>query len=118
MTRDAIDRPWPAVRRCSQYIWDAVESGALGWDDKEAIQEERVRICLTGNNVASNHNSVQHGSKRSQNVSQKIVCRAYNSRSGCPSRDSHNEGSVFALHICGYCDSVGHTCSHPIRDCE
>lgn len=40
VTRDAIDRPWLVVRRWSQYIWDAVESGAIGWDDKEAIQEE------------------------------------------------------------------------------
>lgn len=40
VTRDAIDWPWPAVRHWSQYIWDAVETGILGWEDKELIQEE------------------------------------------------------------------------------
>lgn len=116
VTRDAIDRPWPAVRRWSQYIWDAIESGAMTWDDKELIQEERVHICLTSATQQGGQGP-QYGNRKA-NTNQEIVCRAYNSRGGCQFRDSHNDGGVYAMHICSYCDSVGRMCSHPVKECE
>lgn len=53
-TRDATERPWPAVRRWSQYIWDIIEAGQITWANREVIQEERVRMCLTAPPPPSN----------------------------------------------------------------
>lgn len=40
VSRDALERPWNAVRRWTQYIWDEVEAGAIVWADRDIIQEE------------------------------------------------------------------------------
>lgn len=52
VVRDAMERPWHAVRRWTQYIWDSIESGLMTWSNRDMIQEERARLCLTG--LASN----------------------------------------------------------------
>lgn len=120
VARDTLERPWHAVRRWTQYVWDSVEAGAISWADRDIIQEERVRICLTGvhnNAIASNSSTYQIPARRQHGV-QEVTCRQFNTRNGCPNRDSHQDGQVFALHICSYCDSVGRTCYHSVRECE
>lgn len=120
VSRDILERPWCVVRRWTQYVWDLVEAGSISWADRDIIQEERVRICLTGaSNQSNNSNSSTYQiPARRQHGMQEVTCRAFNSRSGCPQRDSHQDGQVFALHICNYCDSIGRACYHSIRECE
>lgn len=120
VSRDAMERPWHLVRRWSQYIWDEVESGAIVWADRDIIQQDRVRMCLTGTHNATSvphHNTYQIPARRAQGM-QEVTCRAYNTRNGCPHRESHVDGQVFALHICTYCDSLAKTCYHSVRECE
>lgn len=115
VTRDAQERPWPAVRRWSQSIWDAIEAGDLTWYDRDAIQEERVRLCFTGPTITPP--SSASGNKK-QNASTEVICRDFNSRQGCRFREGHGDAHIFHTHCCSYCDSVGRTCFHSIRECE
>lgn len=120
VTRDSLERPWAAVRRWTQYIWDSIEDGAITWADADVIQEEKVRICLTStqnHHQQSNANTYKIPARRNQGL-QEVACRAYNTRNGCHHRDSHPEGGIYCLHICTYCDSVGKTCFHSVRECE
>lgn len=123
VTRDALERPWHAVRRWTQYVWDSIEAGAFTWADREVIQEERVRMCLTAATVnmnSSNNNTPysQPNVHRRPQGAQEVVCRQYNTRNGCYSKESHMDGHVFALHVGTYCDSIGRTCGHSVRECE
>lgn len=121
VTCDAIERPWVVVRRWSQFIWDAVETGHLRWSDKAIIQEERVRMCLTDHMPNNSYNSTQHvqGSvHRKAPPSHEVVCRQFNTRAGCYHRESHSNGTVQYLHVCSYCDSIGRLCYHSVRECE
>lgn len=120
VSRDALERPWHAVRRWTQYIWDEVESGAMVWADRDMIQEERVRMCLTSVYNTPNNSQIsayQIPARRQQGL-QEVTCRQFNTRNGCAHRESHVEGQVYALHICTYCDSLGRTCFHSVRECE
>lgn len=118
VTRDALERPWPAVRRWTHFVWDSIESGAFTWADRAAIQDERVRICLTGTASVNTASSNQNSSTRRAAGAQDAICRAYNSRSGCSYRENHMEGYIYNLHICTYCDSLGKACVHSVRECE
>lgn len=120
VSRDALERPWPAVRRWTQYIWDEVESATIVWADRDVIQEERVRMCLTSvyNAPSNNQNHAYQIPARRHQGLQEVTCRQFNSRSGCMHRESHADGQVYALHICTYCDSLGRTCYHSVRECE
>lgn len=115
VTRDALERPWPAVRRWSQYVWDSIEAGDMTWADRDQIQEERVRICLTGS-VSSQQYNATTIKKQASNV--EVICRDYNSRQGCRYREGHGDAHVFHSHCCSYCDSVGRVCFHSVRECE
>lgn len=114
VSRDSLERPWPAVRRWSQHIWDEIESGNITWLDKDLIQDERIRICLTA--PVSNTQGIGNAT-RNRN-SQETLCRLFNSKQGCPHRESHIEGNFWAIHCCSYCDSVGKMCNHSVRECE
>lgn len=122
VSRDALERPWHAVIKWSQYIWDMVESGYISWADRDIIQEERVRICLTCPTPRqSSASSTQPNSAQSNRLSSarhETLCRPFNSRAGCSHRDSHHEGDIYLLHQCSYCDSVGKQCGHSVRECE
>lgn len=119
VTRDALERPWPAVRRWTQFVWDSIEAGSITWSDRATIQDERVRICLTSvySNIPHQNNTYQIPARRNQGL-QEVTCRPFNTRAGCPQRESHADGQVYSLHICTYCDSVGKVCYHSVRDCE
>lgn len=115
VARDALERPWQAVRRWTQFVWDSVESGAFGWEDRDIIQEERVRLCMTSAYTSSN---AKLGDTRRQSPPTQVICRAYNTRMGCSHRESHGDVHVWENHACSYCDSVGRTCFHSVRECE
>lgn len=112
VVRDALERSWPSVRRWTQFIWDSVESGDMGWSNRDVIQEERVRLCLTANSLQTAQES-----KRQNNVNQ-VICRQFNTRMGCKHRESHGDAHVWELHCCSYCDSIGKSCFHSVRECE
>lgn len=120
VSRDSLERPWAAVRRWTQYIWDSFEDGSITWADSDIIQEERVRICLTGahSQPSHAHNQAYQIPARWNQGLQEVPCRAFNTRNGCHARDSQVEGNVYSLHICTYCNSVGKACFHSVRDCE
>lgn len=115
VTRDALERSWPAVRRWSQFIWDSIEAGDMCWADRDAIQEERVRLCLT--NPSSSH-AVNPTASNRHKANVEVICRDYNSRQGCRFREGHGDAHTFHTHCCSYCDLVGKQCYHSVRECE
>lgn len=115
VVRDALERPWHAVRRWTQFVWDSVESGVFSWADRDLIQEERVRLCMTA--VYSNVKQITSDNTR-HSQSTHVICRAYNKRMGCQHRESHGNAHVWESHACSYCDSIGKTCFHSVRECE
>lgn len=117
VSRDSLERPWHAVHRWSQFIWDAIEAGDMSWADCDLIQEERLRLCLTAPPSQSMSYYSASGPTKKADMHESL-CRAYNSRNGCHHRQSHAEGNTLLLHNCSYCDSVGKACTHPVRDCE
>lgn len=119
VSRDALERPWHAVRRWSNFVWDAIEAGDISWADRDIIQDERVRLCLTCPTSVQNAGQLNNRSAQvSHSANQEQLCRAFNSRNGCHHKQSHTEGSVLLAHHCSYCDSVGKACGHSVRDCE
>ena len=123
VTHDAMERDWPAVRRWSQYVWDSVEKGRFTWDNTQRIQNERIRIAMTGGGSTTNQGGrgkTQHSNNRGGSSGLKdIVCREFNTVRGCSHRFSHDDGVVRYNHLCAYCDSVNRHCpGHNIVGCE
>ena len=112
VTHDAMERPWGAVRKWSQSIFDAIERGDFCWADRQDIHNERVRIAMTGpqQSMTSNKPGTGQGAE--------YLCRDFNSRSGCRHRGDHNEGSVKLLHVCAFCDAVSKQCVHSVVACD
>lgn len=80
VSRDALERPWCSVRTWSQFIWDSIESGDMCWADRDLIQDERVRLCLTApSGMSSNGHNINNPTHRTQHTSESL-CRAYNTR--------------------------------------
>ena len=112
VTHDAMERSWPAVRRWSQAVFDAIEQGDLFWADRQEVQNYRVRIALTApHQPPAKQNAHGNGEK-------EYLCREYNSRSGCKHRNDHMDGSVKALHLCAFCDAVNRQCTHSVFSCD
>lgn len=116
VVRDALERPWAAVRRWTQFIWDNVETGQITWGDRDIIQDERVRLCLTCTAITAPSNNQNDNRKGA--TSNQVICRSFNTRIGCQHRESHGDANIWYLHCCSYCDSVGKTCYHTVRECE
>ena len=114
VSHDAMERPWNAVRRWSQAIFDAVERGDFCWYDRQDIQNERIRIAMTA--PLSIANARKQGNA-SSNYSE-FICREYNTKAGCRHRGEHTEGSVKLLHICAFCDAVYKQCTHSVYSCD
>lgn len=115
VVRDALERPWHAVRRWTQYVWDSVESRQFNWSDRDVIQEERVRLCLTSSSITTGVNVTENKKAPANN---QVICHLYNTRIGCQHRESHGDTHIWFIHACSYCDSVGKTCYHSVRECE
>lgn len=113
---DALARPWPGVRKWSQYIWDAVDKGRCRWSDAGFIQEERVRISYTNGPPAPNPSIVKN-TPSAQHL-ESVLCRDFNSASGCRHSASHDEGHLRVLHVCAYCDPLGRRSNHSYHRCR
>ena len=112
VTQDAIGRPWEAVRRWSQGVWDKVDRGILLWDDTQGIHNFKVSLALAGNG-RQGHDS-EHKSQR-----RECICRAFNTRAGCRNRSHHEDAHIRFMHLCSYCDSIGRQCTgHNVIDCD
>ena len=115
VTHDAMERPWSAVRKWSQSVFDSVELGDFCWAEHQEIQNERVRIAMTA--PFQQVNAPQGGGAQGA-AKTEFLCRDYNSKSGCRHRADHNEGQVRVLHLCAFCDAVNRQCTHSVVACD
>lgn len=116
---DALFRPWPAVRRWTQAIWDYVERGKCKWDSETFIQNERVRMSYMSAPQASNnltHSNNARGASQESLV--MVVCRDYNGPGGCRYQNNHEDKNVKHLHICSHCDTLGRKSNHSYQRCR
>ena len=122
VTRDAMEREWLDVRRWSQYVWDSiVDKGRFEWADTRRIQNERVRLAMTGGggSVASGPRTQQQARSKHNGKLREVVCREFNTTRGCSQGHSHDDGVVKYNHVCSYCDSVNRHCpGHNMVACD
>ena len=112
VTNDAAERPWTAVRKWSQSVWDQVENGDVSWPDYQLIQNARMRIAYApGSSGVNNATTSQTGIT-------EVVCREHGRRAGCKHTASHLEGNVRHLHVCAFCDCINRACGHGVYFCE
>lgn len=120
---DARSRSWPAVRQWTQLIWDNVEKGRCKWDSYGFIQDERVRISYMNStpSVHANINSQQSKAPNPavhQGEGGNVVCRDFNSPSGCRFNHTHDVGPIKYLHVCSHCDALGRKSQHSFQKCR
>ena len=112
VTHNAMERPWSAVRKWSQTVFDAVENGDFCWADRQEIQNERIRIAMTGPQQATAKPGSQAGRRA------EYLCREFNAKGGCRHRGDHMDGNVNVLHLCAFCDAVSRQCAHSVYACD
>lgn len=112
---DALARPWPAVRKWSQHIWDCVDRGRCTWSDVGFIQEERIRMSYTSGAPSSSNT---HPKTQANIITESLLCRDFNSISGCKFQGTHEEGNIRKLHACAFCDAMGRRSNHSIQKCR
>lgn len=117
VTTDAMARPWAAVRAWSQYIWDCVEKGKCKWDGYQFIQDERVRMSFISGTPSGDSAHIDSSKSGSHDV-RVVLCRDYNSVSGCRFHSSHEEQNIKHLHACSHCDAMGCRSSHSYQRCR
>lgn len=118
VTTDAMVRPWHAVRTWSQYVWDCIERGKCNWDSRQFIQDERVRMSFNSGAPSAGPQHSNSSSKNVSNDSRPVLCRDYNSLSGCRHNGSHEEHGIKYLHACSHCDAMGRRSSHSYPRCR
>lgn len=121
VTTDALARPWPAVRRWSQFIWDSVEKGRCEWNSYQYIQEQRVRICYMSSqsaNLPGANNGSRQATITPSTAQITVLCRDYNGPSGCRFTTGHEDGVVKYMHACAHCDSMGRRSAHSFQRCR
>lgn len=111
---DALSRPWPAVRKWSQTIWDCVDRGRCVWSDSRFIQEERIRVSYTSGPSSSSTNPQKPNSW----ALRETLCRDFNSVGGCKHHGPHEQGEFRLLHACAFCDSMGRRSNHSFQRCR
>lgn len=118
---DANTLAWPAVRRWTQTIWDAIERGRCTWANYHYIQQERVRISFVTSNQPNNMSQNSHASRPSAQQTtdvRSLLCRDYNGPHGCRFTATHEEANVKYLHACAHCDSMGRRSAHSFQRCR
>lgn len=121
VSTDALDRPWPAVRRWSQHVWDSVAKGRCNWADREYIRDARIRISITGGYFGNGTLGAQGpmcetgGSDHHLHIA---LCRDFNRPHGCRHAYSHDNGEVKLLHACAHCDAMGRKSKHSFQHCR
>lgn len=119
VSADILIRPWPAVRRWTQYIWDSIAKGKCKWSDDRYIQDARFRLAYTSGPTPSTSNYGSNNTRNSGNSDMKSsLCRDFNGPQGCRFQYSHDDGNVKYLHACYYCDSIGRKSSHSFQKCR
>ena len=112
VSTDGLSRPWRDVLRWSQLMFDKVEARELSWKDRVDMQDERVRISMTGGGDETT-SKVKGSSSNSS-----VACPEFNGERGCKHRHDHMDGSVKSLHVCAYCLSKGKRLHHTVTACQ
>lgn len=118
---DILNRPWPAVRRWTQYVWDSVERGRCKWSDYRFIQDARVRLSyMTGPAPVGGGSSigVRGGASATGNECKSVVCPDYNAPQGCMFSSSHDDGNIRYTHACAHCNALGRRSAHSFQRCR
>lgn len=118
VTTDAMVRPWSAVRAWSQYIWDCIERGKCTWTSYQFIQDERVRMSFISGTPSGNSASANSVPKSHSHDIKVVLCRDYNSVSGCRHHGTHEDQTIKYLHACAHCDAMGRRSSHSYQRCR
>lgn len=118
VTTDAMVRPWHAVRTWSQYVWDCIERNKCNWNSYQFIQDERVRMSFISGTPSGGSLNANSSSKSVSNDSRPVLCRDYNSLSGCRHHGTHEEQGIKYLHACSHCDAMGRRSSHSYPRCR
>lgn len=118
---DILTRPWPAVRRWTQYVWDAVEKGRCKWGDYRYIQDARVRLCYMtapGPVGASGNIGPRTGAPTPATEVKTVVCPEFNGPQGCVFSSDHDDGNIRYSHACAYCSALGRRSAHSFQRCR
>lgn len=118
VSTDSLTRPWAPVKKWSQYIWDSVERGRCTWQQDGFIQHARIRISYTSGPAPLATVSTSKKVTPQQQEPVYIVCRDFNSSTGCKSNGTHESGTMKYMHVCAYCDAVGRKSSHSVIKCR
>lgn len=118
VSTDAMVRPWGAVRAWSQYIWDCIEKGKCTWTSFQFIQNERVRMSFISGTPSGSSAGTSISHKPVSHEMRTVLCREYNSVSGCRHNGTHDDQSVKYLHACCHCDSMGRRSAHSYQRCR
>lgn len=92
-------------------MWDSIERGRCDWHDQSYIS-------YTSGPATSAAASAPKKSNTSQPDPVYMVCRDFNSASGCKHGSSHDNGAVSHMHVCAYCDAVGRKSAHSVIKCR
>ena len=107
VSQDVLSRPWHAVRRWSDTIFDKIDRCEIEWCDREAIHYDRIRISVSATGTTDPEPCVE------------VMCPHYNNGSCAVKGDQHNEGTVRFVHMCAYCNSLtGSRFNHPAAHCN
>ena len=109
--QDAAARDWPSVRRWSQSTFDAVEKGSASWDNRYAMQIDRLHHAIQASRPQYNSSSVAQIDRRD------IPCKDFNAPPGCINNRSHQGRTVNFIHVCSVCFNAGERAPHPACLC-
>ena len=110
VVEDTATRDWPSVRCWSQTMFDAVEGGSASWEDRNAVQWERLRHDIMAARAPLQQQQVRQERR-------DIPCRDYNSAMGCMHPRGHAGRSVNFIHVCASCFTAGDKAPHPVHTC-
>ena len=87
-----MDRPWPAVLKWSNQVFDRLERADITWRDREEIYYDRLRLSLSAHTEAPSQ--------------QTAPCPAFNAGMCRSTAETHKDGMTTFSHACAYCEAV------------
>lgn len=118
---DILTRPWPAVRRWTNYVWDSVEKGRCKWNDYLFIQDARVRLSyMTAPAHLGGGSGMgpRQGAPGSGSEYKSVVCPDFNAPQGCAFSSTHDDGMIRYTHACAHCNALGRRSAHSFQRCR